>query len=34
VNGAGAIVERFFALQRRMYMGGPVEPLERLLADA
>jgi len=33
VNGAGPIVERFFALQRRMYTGGPVEPLESLLAD-
>jgi uncharacterized protein len=33
VNGAGPIVESFFALQRRMYTGGPVEPLESLLAD-
>jgi len=33
MNGAGPIVERFFALQRRMYAGGPVKPLESLLAD-
>jgi ketosteroid isomerase-like protein len=33
VSDAGRIVERFFAAQRSMYTGGPLEPVERLLAD-
>ena len=33
MSEARPIVERFFALQRAMYLGGPIEPVERLLAD-
>jgi ketosteroid isomerase-like protein len=33
VSEAARIVERFFAAQRAMYTGGPLEPLEALLAD-
>jgi ketosteroid isomerase-like protein len=33
MSEAGRIVERFFALQRAMYLGAPVQPVEELLAE-
>ena len=33
MSEASDIVQRFFAAQRAMYTGGPLEPVERLLAD-
>jgi ketosteroid isomerase-like protein len=33
VSDAAHVVERFFSLQREMYTGGPLEPLEALLAE-
>ena len=33
MSDAGPIIERFFAAQRAMYTGGPVEALEDMLAE-